>query len=229
MKPYYSRPGVTLYHADCREVLPLLSGVDAVVDADARNFSVDRSKRWHSIAGDDSTSAGESIIAWGWGVASTIIAFASPEKPWPGRWRNRIVWDKGGAVGGGGDIATCLKRSWELIQVWNRRAINGPRGESVWRFPIVPADTADHIAAKPVELMIRLLETFTSDDDAVCDPFTGSGTTGVACIQTGRSFIGIELEERYCEIAAKRLEHAASGGPLFAQVTAEQELFAGVN
>ena len=45
----------------------------------------------------------------------------------------------------------------------------------------------------------------TKEDSLVCDPFMGSGTTGVACVKTGRRFIGIEIEERYCEIAVKRL------------------------
>lgn len=62
-----------------------------------------------------------------------------------------------------------------------------------------------HPTQKPVALMEYLIKTYTNPGDTVLDNCMGSGTTGVACVNTGRSFIGIEIEERYCEIAAKRL------------------------
>ena len=62
-----------------------------------------------------------------------------------------------------------------------------------------------HPTQKPVALMEYLIRTYTNPGDTVLDNCMGSGTTGVACVNTGRSFIGIEIEERYCEIAAKRL------------------------
>ncbi len=68
-----------------------------------------------------------------------------------------------------------------------------------------------HPTQKPVALMEYLIKTYTNPGDTVLDNCMGSGTTGVACVNTGRSFIGIEIEERYCEIAAKRL---ASEEPL---------------
>jgi len=118
------------------------------------------------------------------------------------------VWDKGGAVGGGGDVATCLKRTWELIQVARNGRMNGNRNGSVWRFPIVPQHSKEHIAAKPVELMCELIERFTQPGDTILDPFMGSGTTGVACVKTGRNFIGIEIDKGYFDIAQKRIEEA---------------------
>ena len=63
----------------------------------------------------------------------------------------------------------------------------------------------EHPTQKPVALMEYLIRTYTNPGDTVLDNCMGSGTTGVACVNTGRSFIGIEIEERYCEIAAKRL------------------------
>ena len=62
-----------------------------------------------------------------------------------------------------------------------------------------------HPTQKPVALMEYLIRTYTNPGDTVLDNCMGSGTTGVACVNTGRSFIGIEIEERYCEIAAKLL------------------------
>lgn len=215
MKPFYEQDGVTIYHGDCRDVLPLVSAGACIFDPPygigLRNGDVDghRSDRWDRITGDESNAIGLLVLELARAREMTIAAFASPWKPWPGRWRNQIVWDKGGAVGGGGDIATCLKRSWELIQVWNPRPFKGSRDESVWHFPITPQDTRDHIAAKPIELMKRLIWTFVSHGDVILDPCMGTGPTLVAAKQIGHRAIGIELEEKYCEIAAKRLQQGA--------------------
>jgi DNA modification methylase len=77
---------------------------------------------------------------------------------------------------------------------------------------IVVDGRAAHPTQKPLALMQELL---LPGMDSILDPFTGSGTTGVACIRTGRPFIGIEIEERYCEIAVKRMEDELNACPLF--------------
>jgi hypothetical protein len=225
--------GAMIYLGDCRDILPTLGRVDALVmDAPygigLRNGDVDghRSDRWDTVIGDESQNVGNAALQWGRERDLPIVAFASPWKPWPGRWRNLIVWDKGGAVGGGGDIATCLKRSWELIQVWNPRPLNGPRAESVWRFPISPRDTELHICAKPVALMCQLLAVFTRPDDVVCDPTMGSGTTALACFRTGRSFIGCEVDPRHFETAVERIRTAEGVGGLFESTAVPSDLFA---
>ncbi len=91
------------------------------------------------------------------------------------------------------------------------------------RFPvdvqdIEPLDSRlrDHPTQKPTELMEKLISWYTDTDATVLDPFTGSGTTGVACMQTGRNFIGYEIDPKYCEIARRRIEAAV---PLFAEAT----------
>lgn len=211
-----------LYLGDCRTILPTLGDVGALVTdppygISLRNGDVDghRSARWDSIIGDESADLGEAAIEWARQRQLPVVAFASPWKPWSGRWRNLVVWDKGGAVGGGGDIDTCLKRSWELIQIWNTDNIAGGRCESVWRYPIVPGDTAEHIAKKPDDLMQRLLDVFIDDRRIVCDPFMGVATTGVACVRTGRKFIGIEIDENYFNIAVRRIREAYEQTALF--------------
>ncbi len=65
-----------------------------------------------------------------------------------------------------------------------------------------------HPTEKPVELMVWLIETYSNPTDTILDPFMGSGTTGVACVQTGRKFIGIEIDEKYFQIACKRIKDA---------------------
>ena len=65
-----------------------------------------------------------------------------------------------------------------------------------------------HPTQKPIDLMCWVLEKYTNKYDTILDPFMGSGTTGVACVQTGRNFIGIEIEPKYFEIAEKRIKDA---------------------
>jgi DNA modification methylase len=65
-----------------------------------------------------------------------------------------------------------------------------------------------HPTQKPLALMLWVLENYTNEGNTIFDPFMGSGTTGVACVQTGRNFIGCEIDPGYFEIAKKRIEAA---------------------
>lgn len=80
----------------------------------------------------------------------------------------------------------------------------------VWR--IAPMNFTrkekDHQQEKPIKLIVKMVINSTSEGDAILDPFMGSGTTGVACVQTGRNFIGIEIDEKYFKIAEKRIKDA---------------------
>ena len=78
-----------------------------------------------------------------------------------------------------------------------------------------------HPTQKPIRLMALIIKDFTSEGDTILDPFMGSGTTGVACVQTGRRFIGMELEPRYFDSAVKRITAAIeqrAGGPMFKHI-----------
>ena len=70
-----------------------------------------------------------------------------------------------------------------------------------------------HSTAKPLRLLCWLVRSYTDAGDLVCDPFLGSGTTAIACAIEGRRFVGCELEERYCELAAKRVDAALAERP----------------
>jgi DNA modification methylase len=205
---------VDLRLGDCLEIMKTLpaGSVDAVVTDPPYGLSIanhGQSKRKRkSIPGDDSMTVGNEVLLWAESLDLPVMYFASPRRPWPGTWRNLIVWDKGGAVGGGGDLRLCLKLSWELIQIARNRVVNGGRDVSVWRHLVTPASFHYHTCEKPIELMVRLIETFTRPGDTVLDPFMGSGTTGVACVQTGRHFIGCEIDPTYFAIAEKRIAAA---------------------
>lgn len=73
----------------------------------------------------------------------------------------------------------------------------------------------EHQTEKPVSLMMELITLFTNPGEVVCDPFMGSGTTGVACVKTGRRFIGIEKNERYFKIACERIAEALAQPDMF--------------
>lgn len=181
------------------------------------NNDVDGHRReaQYTLHGDENQDAGNEMLAWAENLGLPTVVFASPWKPWPGQWRNLIVWDKGGAVGGGGDIKTCLKRTWELVQVARNRPLNGRRDESVWRIPATPQDTKHHICAKPEKLMGALVNQFSAEGELVCDPFMGSGSTGIACIRTNRRFVGIEKDPTHYATALERIKNELAQGDLF--------------
>lgn len=86
-----------------------------------------------------------------------------------------------------------------------------PLGNDVLDYPLAVDPMANgHPWPKPLALMLKLVSHWTNEGDTVLDPFCGSGTTGVACMQTGRNFIGIEISEEYCNIARKRISAAAA-------------------
>ena len=205
-KPYFERDGIVIYHGDCLELLPEIGPVDLVLTDPPYGIGLDnhgRSANDYRIRNDESQDVGEAALRFL--ERYPTIAFASPMKPWSGRWRQHLVWDKGPAVGGGGDIATCWKPCWEMVQVRKNKPLNGGRDSAVLTFWTGPQKT-NHPAEKPVSLIAYLVGKASESGEAILDPFMGSGTTLVAAYQLGRKAIGIEIEERYCEIAAKRLE-----------------------
>ena len=71
-----------------------------------------------------------------------------------------------------------------------------------------PKEGVDHPSVKPTDLMERLIEVFSKRGQTVLDPFTGSGTTGIACARTGRKFVGFEIDRGYFDLAARRIAEA---------------------
>ena len=119
--------------------------------------------------------------------------------------KNVIVWNKGG--GGLGDLKHTLATDYELVIVCHKGLcpIRGKRCGSVWNYGKVHNNAMAHPTEKPVELIASIVEKFSDEGGVVLDPFAGSGTTGLACKQTGRDFIGIEIDEEYYSIAKERL------------------------
>lgn len=148
--------------------------------------------------------------------------------------RGEIVWDKSASAGsscawGSFQSASnpCLRDIHEYLLVFSKGDYKLPRSKkerengridtiqkqefvdhtkSIWRFPTERASRVNHPAPFPVELPRRCIEMYSFTGDVVLDPFNGSGTTCVAAKQTGRSYIGIDLSDEYCQIANERLE-----------------------
>lgn len=117
--------------------------------------------------------------------------------------KNILVWNKNNH--GSGDLFCDYAPKYELIIFCNkRRRLNGKRIPNVLNF--AKAKTNIHPTQKPVDLCELLIEKSTNVGDVVLDPFMGSGTTGVACKNLNRKFIGIELDEEYFKTAEKRIK-----------------------
>lgn len=82
---------------------------------------------------------------------------------------------------------------------------------NVWERETIPMQKRFHTCEKPVDILSRIIRTSSRTGDTVLDPFMGSGSTGVACVQEGRRFIGIEREDTYFEVAKRRIEEARKG------------------
>lgn len=198
MKPYYERDGITIYHGDCREILPSIKADVLVTDPP---YGMAYRSGWSgaTVAADEDVSVRDQVLA-AWSPRPALV-FGRWSEPRPAGVRARLVWDKG-EWPGMGDLALPWGPSDEEIYVLGSGFV-GKRAGTVLRSNRVGAAEADHPTAKPEWLMVRLIKACPSG--VILDPFAGSGTTLVAAKLEGRHAIGIEIEERYCEIAAKRL------------------------
>ena len=204
MKPYYSEAGIEIYHGDCRELLPSLPPVDLVLTDPPYGISHSSSygASWQNtkIQGDSDCSLRDSVLSG----FSMVAAFGSWKTPPIADCKGVLVWDKGPAFGMG-DLTFPWKPSWEVIYI-RGEGWGGRRDEGVLRGPVVISWESKgrcHPHQKPTWLFTHLLKK--TDANLTLDPFMGSGTTLRAAKDLGRKAIGIEIEEKYCEIAANRL------------------------
>ena len=127
------------------------------------------------------------------------------------RANNMLVWDKGYP-----GLGTGFRAQHELIML---SSLGAPKWHS-YKYGNVLQDTrltsTDHPHQKPLNVSQAIVETCSPDDGLVLDTFMGSGTTGVACMNLGRKFIGIEIEPKYFDIACKRIDQAQRQQRMFA-------------
>lgn len=212
----------TLYLGDCRDILPTLGEVGAVVTDPPYGIGYQPSARkafttpvygagevrdaqWTPIAGDNARFEpsefflGSEQIFFG----ANYFARSLPET---GSW---IVWDKKCGAYENWTGADC-ELIWHSArgaprmhrQLWMGSIRDGHRTKGQRTNP-----ASNHPTEKPVQLMEKLIGRLT-DGRVILDPFMGSGTTGVAAVKLGRKFIGIEIEEKYFDIACRRISDA---------------------
>lgn len=217
----------TLYLGDCMEILPMLGKVDAVITDPPYGIGVDRAmakasgtkygvaaaaKGVYESSGWDDAPIGSEHIAAMLLMANEAIIFGGNYFPLPPS-RCWLVWDKkvNGAFADCELAWTNLDKPVRRIEwMWNGMLRQG--GE----------ERNGHPTQKPVSVMAWCIEQ-ASSPQTILDPFMGSGTTGVAAIQLGRKFIGIEREPKYFDIACQRIEQAVAQGQLFAPAAMVQE------
>jgi DNA modification methylase len=215
--PYYKADGITLYNADCLDVTAWLAADVLIADPPyGMAFqSGQRADKFDRIKGDDSPILRDNVIAqWrACGCNPPAAVFGTWRVPRPRNVANVLIWYKHGRGPGMGDLAdvfgTCHEEIY-LLGEWKRQPTTKRRG-SVITTVESPSNTASrigHPTPKPVGLMEQLIEA-TPPPAVIADPFAGSGSTLIAARNLGRRAIGIEIDERYCEIAAKRLDQMA--------------------
>ena len=247
MTPYYSEAGITIYHGDCREILPALPKVDLVLTDPpygvTRNWwDTTNWLPWFKPAKE--LLDPKSIVMTGQQPFTSQMVWLMPD--WF-KWAD--VWHKTQARGHLNAKIMPLREHEDILvfssgtapyypqlQAKPKENIrpNSPRTKGTSNYGehglvsarSIPEDQSyprsvvtfancqegQHPTQKPVELFSYLILSFSLSGETILDPFCGSGTTLVAAKNLGRNAIGIEIEERYCEIAANRLRQGVLWG-----------------
>jgi DNA modification methylase len=201
MKAYYKRGGITIYHADCLKFIDW-TAADVMVSDPPYGMSYRSGWSRSTVAGDKHTRARDGALAL-WGEKPALV-FGRWNIPKPIGTRTLLTWDKGDWPGMG-DLSMPWGPSTEEIYVLGRGFI-GKRSGSIVRCPRLSAARSEHPTEKPYDLWAQLIAK--CPDGALVDPFMGVGGMLLAAHDAGRRAIGIEIDERYCEIAADRLDQA---------------------
>ena len=204
----------TLYLADCMEVLPNLPRVDACItdppygigdkwDKEG-GFASCGGKLWNGDAGWDCAAPDNTLI-------EKIVFAGNTSILWGGNYfnlppsRGYLIWDK-------------MQSSFSLADsefAWVSKPIT-PKTFRYARAQLA-SEGKVHPTQKPLDLMKWCIEQCKPAPKTILDPFMGSGTTGVAAVQMGRSFIGIEREPKYFDIACQRIENAQRQVDMFSE------------
>lgn len=208
MKPYYSHAGITIYHGDCREILPTLPKVDLVLTdppygiGEARKNNASRGKlaqaKDYGVASWDDKPPSDWLFLLMREISTYQIMFGGNYFPLPPSkcW---LVWDK---VNGECDFADC-ELAWTNLNKAVRKI--EWRWSGMLQQDMSNKEHRSHPTQKPLAVMKWAITQAPDDCKTILDPFMGSGTTLVAAKNLNRKAIGIEIEEKYCEIAANRL------------------------
>jgi len=213
---------VKLYLGDCLEIMQELEddSVDAVITDPPYGLMAEPGKvqmRGKVVAQDygdwdkscdfgwiDIVPSCKTLVAFHDQKQSTALTNVAECSGW--KLKHFLFWDKGDSgINPRHNFVNCVEVAGFFAKkgyTWN----GGGATRNIYRYNRRP--TPYHPTQKPLEIMKWLCEILTNPGDTILDPFMGSGTTGVACVQTGRNFIGIEIEPKYYEIAEARIAEA---------------------
>lgn len=217
MKPYFQNDLVTLYHGDCLEVTEWLKADVLVTDPP---YGIDIEQRFGSwygrderqrqksvIANDKTTKVRDQVIAL-WENRPAII-FGSWKMPRPPATQHRLIWHKQGQAPGPTN-APFMSQDEEIYILGKGFISTSPPMRSVLTTKenrSTAVSQIGHPTPKPIGLMETLIQR--CPEGLIADPFAGSGATLIAARNLGRKVIGVELEEKYCELIANRLSQEA--------------------
>lgn len=240
--------GVTLYLGDCREILPTLADVKHVITdppyedelhkvfGSVRSIRTDGKKRSrHETLGFVGINAERAVFAQlmvdacnGWlfafSLAEGIRAWRDDIQSAGGKWDQTVFWIKPDSTprfNGQGPArgAECAAVAWcgTGYRSWNA---GGKRG--VYTHCVNVGRQGEHPTEKPLPLMMEIIADFTQPNDLICDPFMGSGTTGIAAVKSGRRFIGIDDDPKCFDLACRRISDVVARPDMF--IAAPQKL-----
>jgi site-specific DNA-methyltransferase (adenine-specific) len=229
--------GVTLYLGDCLEVLPTLVGVDHVIGdppyEDELHKAIGRIRRndgreMIQDLGFDGVNSGRAAMATacveasaGWLILFTLAegvrAWRDDIQAAGAKWDTTLAWIKPDAsprFNGQG-----AARGFEnAVTAWcggGYRSWNAGGKRGVYTHLVNYQRQGEHPTEKPVPLMAEILLDFTKQGQLICDPFLGSGTTGVAAVRCGRRFVGIEQDPKWFDLACRRVSAALKQPDMF--------------
>jgi DNA modification methylase len=222
MTPYYSDESCVIYHGDCREILPSIGHVDHVITDPPYDH-------WTHIGARTSRDGViqplgidfepvDADVAWILRItvpicARWLIFFCALEQlgayqaEGGSHYVRSGIYRRHSGPQFSGDRPAQAAEGIAILHAHGRKGWNGGGTSAIWE--CTPERDRNHPTQKPLPLMSEILTDFSGVGELILDPFMGSGTTLVAAKRLGRKAIGIELEEKYCEIAAKRLQQGA--------------------
>lgn len=223
MGPYYTRAGVTLYHGSALDNTDTWTHSTALITDPPYGINYIaiplRGGPQAPITGDQDTQARDAAIT-AWHTANTlrkpVAVFGSWKKPRPAQATQRLIWHKAG------NINRHLTLPWrpidEEIYIWGKGWTQSTRapGNILTTAENRSTETrrTGHPTPKPLDLLQAIMGRLAPIEGGhvIADPFAGSGSTLVAAALLGRGAVGVELDERYCEQAARRIDYVLDHG-----------------
>lgn len=203
--------GIVLHLGDCREIIPTLTGFDAVVTDPPYGIGINKSNRLSVSRGHGGEDWDDKPADLSW-----LVPMDLPSIVWGGNYfvlpptRCPLVWDKNNA---GRDFAD-FEMAWTNLDMVARRIVFRPMNMDGGKL---------HPTQKPIEVMRWCISQLPESAKTILDPFMGSGSTGAAAVKMGRGFVGIEISPKYFDIACKRISEALTQPDMFVEAARAPE------